>query len=173
MRNKFVFVVLAVILGLVAGAVSAQEPVTVTWWTEDYVDIEQLNALLVEPFNAAHPDIRLEVIPQSGLDDAMRTAFTAGSAPDILQTPGASFIGEYVNAGLIYPLTQAAADMGWQEKLLPWAYESGLLSGELYSIPLTFESMILMYNKTLFEEMGWTAANDLRRTPSDRRSGSG
>ncbi len=157
MRNKFVFVVLAVMLCLVAGAVSAQDPVTVTWWTEDYVDMEQLNALLVEPFNAAHPDIRLEVIPQSGLDDAMRTAFTAGSAPDILQTPGASFIGEYVNAGLIYPLTQAAADMGWQEKLLPWAYESGLLSGELYSIPLTFESMILMYNKTLFEEMGWTA----------------
>ena len=85
----------------------------------------------------------------------MRTAFTAGSAPDILQTPGASFIGEYVNAGLIHPLTQAAADLGWQDKLLPWAYESGILNGELYSIPLTFESMILMYNKTLFEEMGW------------------
>ncbi|MBZ0290843.1 MAG: extracellular solute-binding protein, partial [Anaerolineae bacterium] len=157
MRNKFVFVILAAMLCLIVGVVSAQEPVTVTWWTEDYVDVESLNTLLVEPFNTAHPDIRLEVIPQSGLDDAVRTAFTAGSAPDILQTPGASFIGEYVDAGLIYPLNAAAAELGWQEKLLPWAYESGVLDGELYSIPLTFESMILLYNKTLFEEMGWTA----------------
>jgi ABC-type glycerol-3-phosphate transport system substrate-binding protein len=78
--------------------VFAQEPITVTWWTEDYVDVEALNTLLVEPFNSAYPDIRLEVIPQAGLDDAVRVAFTAGSAPDILQTPGASFIGEYVNA---------------------------------------------------------------------------
>jgi raffinose/stachyose/melibiose transport system substrate-binding protein len=155
------FVIVALLLTsfmmLSSLTVFAQEPITVTWWTEDYVDVEALNTLLVEPFNSAHPDIRLEVIPQAGLDDAVRVAFTAGSAPDILQTPGASFIGEYVNAGLIYPLTQSATDMGWQDKLLPWAYESGILDAELYSIPLTFESMILMYNKTLFEEMGWTA----------------
>ena len=158
MNKKFAFILLAVMVLLVGGVVSAQDGVTtVTWWTEDYVDMEALTTLFIDPFNAAHPDIRLEIIPQTTLDDQVRTAFTAGEAPDILQTPGASFIGEYVNAGLIYPLTQAAADMGWQEKLLPWAYESGLLSGELYSIPLTFESMILMYNKTLFEEMGWTA----------------
>ncbi|MBL8162471.1 MAG: extracellular solute-binding protein [Anaerolineae bacterium] len=156
MNRKSVFVILAVLMLLSVGAASAQDVTTVTWWTEDYVDIEALNAQLVEPFNAAHPGIRLEITPQSALDDAMRTAFTAGSAPDILQTPGASFIGEYVNAGLILPLTQSAADLGWQEKLLPWAYESGILNGELYSIPLTFESMILMYNKTLFEEKGWT-----------------
>ncbi len=156
MRNKFIFILLAALLCLSAGTATAQDVTTVTWWTEEYVDVEALNTLLVEPFQAAHPDIRLEITPQSGLDDAVRTAFTAGSAPDILQTPGASFIGEYVNAGLIYPLTDAATEMGWQEKLLPWAYESGSLNGELYSIPLTFESMILMYNKTLFEEMGWT-----------------
>lgn len=155
--RKNLLLVLLVCFGLMAGTVSAQDVKTVTWWTEDYVDLDALNALLVEPFNAANPDIRLEIIPQSALDDALRTAFTAGSAPDILQTPGAAFIGEYVNAGLIQPLTGAAADLGWQDKLLPWAYESGIINGELYSIPLTFESMILLYNKTLFEENGWTA----------------
>lgn len=155
MRGKFVFVVLAALFCLLVGTVSAQDVVTVTWWTEDYVDMEALNTLLVEPFNAANPGIRLEITPQSTLDEVVRTAFTAGSAPDILQTPGAAFIGEYVNAGLIYPLTQSAEELGWKDKLLPWAYESGVLQGELYSIPLTFETMILLYNKTLFEEKGW------------------
>ena len=118
-----VLVVLVAMLSLMASAGSAQDVKTITWWTEDHVDMESLNTLLVEPFNAAHPDIRLEIIPQSGLGhDAMRTAFTAGSAPDILQTPGASFIGEYVNAGLIHPLTQAAADLGLAgTEPLPWA----------------------------------------------------
>lgn len=157
MNRKTLFVLLTLFTLLFGGTISAQEVTTVTWWTEDYVDIDALNALLVEPFNAANPSIKLEVIPQTSLDEAVRTAFAAGSAPDILQTPGASFIGEFVDAGLVYPLSSAAAELGWQEKLLPWAYESGILNGELYSIPLTFESMILMYNKTLFEENGWTA----------------
>jgi ABC-type glycerol-3-phosphate transport system substrate-binding protein len=70
--------------------VFAQEPIAVTWWTGGAaVDVEALNTLLVEPVDSAHPGIRLEVIPQAGLDDAVRVAFTAGSAPDILQTPGA------------------------------------------------------------------------------------
>lgn len=157
MHRKTVFTLVAVCFLLLVGTIQAQDVTVVTWWTEDYVDVETLNELLVEPFNAANPGIRLEIIPQTALDEAVRTAFAAGGAPDILQTPGAAFIGEFVRAGLIHPLTSAAADLNWEDKLLPWAYESGILNGELYSIPLTFETMILMYNKTLFEENGWTA----------------
>ena len=49
---------------------------------------------------------------------------------------------------------------GWKDKLLPWAYESGILDGKLYSLPLTYESMILFYNKTLFDKKGWTIPNN-------------
>jgi raffinose/stachyose/melibiose transport system substrate-binding protein len=154
-------VALVVALGALGPAVQAQDEVTVTWWTEEYIDLDQINATLVEPFNAANPGIKLEISGHENLNDVIRTAFAAGEAPDILQTPGASFIAEFIDAGLILPLTDAAEEHGWQDKLLPWAYESGIIEGELYSVPLTYESMVLIYNKTLFEEKGWEVPTTL------------
>jgi raffinose/stachyose/melibiose transport system substrate-binding protein len=135
--------------------------VVVTWWTEEGLFLDHVQNTFVAAFNEAHPDIRLELVGQQDLNNVLRTAFAAGEAPDILQTPGASFIAEFIDAGLILPLTAAAEDNGWGDKLLPWAYESGIIEGELYSIPLTYESMVLFYNKRLFEENGWTLPTSL------------
>jgi raffinose/stachyose/melibiose transport system substrate-binding protein len=154
-------VVLVLVLGALGPVAQAQDVVTVTWWTEDYIDIDQFNAVFADPFHAANPGIKLEISAQENLNDTIRTAFAAGEAPDILQTPGASFIAEFIGAGLIMPLTDAAAQYGWEDKLLPWAYQSGIIEGELYSIPLTYESMVLIYNKTLFEEKGWSVPTNL------------
>ena len=156
------FVVLAIALLLMGSAALAQDNVaTVTWWTEDYIDLDQINATLVEPFNAAHPDIQLVVTPQVELNDTLRTALAAGEAPDILQTAGASFIAEFIRSGLIMPMDDFAAAHNWAEKLLPWAYQSGVIEGKLYSIPLTYESMVLIYNKTLFDQKGWQVPTNL------------
>lgn len=152
--------ILALML-LLTGMISAQEPVVVTWWTEQGLFLEHVQNTFVAAFNEAHPDIRLELVGQQSLNDVLRTAFQAGEAPDILQTPGASFIAEYIDAGLILPLTAAAEENGWRDKLLGWAYESGIIGGELYSIPLTYESMVLIYNKRLFEENGWSVPTTL------------
>lgn len=152
--------VLALMLVL-TGMISAQEPIVVTWWTEQGLFLDHVQSTFVAAFNEAHPDIRLELVGQEGLNDVLRTAFQAGEAPDILQTPGASFIAEFLGAGLILPLTAAAEDNGWRDKLLPWAYESGILEDELYSIPLTYESMVMFYNKRVFEEHGWTVPTTL------------
>ena len=135
--------------------VKAQGPVKVTWWTETSPKIEDINKNFVEPFNKSHPNIQLEIVPQDKLDDTLRTAIQADSAPDILQTAGGAFIAEFVPAGVVLPMDSYAKQLGWQDKLLPWAYEAGFLENKLYSLPLTFESMILLYNKTLFEKNGW------------------
>lgn len=153
-RSLFIVAVLALLIPM--GMVSAQDVTTVVWWTEqnDAVD-EFLIPLLQDAFNAEHDNIQLEIIGQESLNDVNRTALQAGAAPDILQTPGASFIAEFVAAGQILPLSSLADQYGWKDKLLPWAYNSGILQGELYSIPITYESLVLFYNKTLFDEMGW------------------
>lgn len=153
--KTFRLVLLMLALVLLGTTAMAQEVTIVTWWTEDYIDQDQITETLVDPFQAAHPDIQLVITSQPELNSTLRTALAAGEAPDILQTPGASFIAEFLKSGLIYNLADAAAEFEWEEKLLPWAYQSGLLEGGLYSIPLTYESMILLYNATLFEENGW------------------
>ncbi|MFN8486065.1 MAG: extracellular solute-binding protein [Caldilineaceae bacterium] len=139
------------------------EKVKVVWWTEstDEQYRKVIQEQFVDTFNKAHPTIELQIVWQEQLDDTLRTAIQAGAAPDVLQTPGPSFVLEYVNAGFIAPLDDAAQQYGWKDKLLPWAYDSGTLQGKLYSLPLTYETMVLYYNKALFKEKGWNPPTSL------------
>jgi raffinose/stachyose/melibiose transport system substrate-binding protein len=161
--NRIVMVAALLMLafGVLGSPALAQDKVVINWWTEDYIDLEQINETLVNPFNADNPGIELVITPQVELNNTLRTALASGEAPDVLQTPGASFIAEFLRSGLILNLADAAEEFGWEEKLLPWAYQSGIIEGGLYSIPLTYESMILLYNKTVFEANGWTPPTNL------------
>src|SRR5690606_24686559 len=76
--------------------------------------------------------------------------------PDVVTTPGPSFVFEMAKAGQLLPLSDYAEKLGWDELFAPWALSLGLVDGELYSIPHELETLILYYNKTLFEENGWT-----------------
>ncbi|MCY3905809.1 MAG: extracellular solute-binding protein [Anaerolineaceae bacterium] len=152
-----ILVVALLLSTLGVGAVSAQDGVTITWWSEVFSMPSNIQEVLVDAFNAAHPGITLEMVGQESLNETLRVAIQAGEAPDLLVTPGASFIAEFVDAGLVEPLDDAAAELGWADKILDWAYQSGQLGGVLYSIPLTYESLVLFYNKTVFEENGWEA----------------
>lgn len=131
--------------------------VTVTLWSEttDQIQLDHLQQALVEPFEAAHPNIKLEVTGQEQMQDVLRTAILGGTAPDLLQTFGPSWNAEYIAGGFMESLNAYAEQYGWEDKLLPWAYATGTVDGTLYSIPLTYESIIMFYNKTLFEQNGW------------------
>lgn len=140
-----------------AAAPPAKEVVKIVWWGESGDEQQRawLQKHFVDTFNAAHPDIQIDYIFQEDLDRVLRTAVQAGAGPDILVTPGAGFVLEYVIAGHCLVLDEFAITYGWKDKLLGWAYESGMVEGKLYSLPLTYESMIVIYNKTLFEQKGW------------------
>ena len=152
---KRVFLLALLLSALGVGVVSAQDGVTVTWWTSTNQMPSNVQEVFVDAFNSAHPGITLDLVGQEDINVTLRTAIQAGEAPDLLQTPGAAFIAEFVDANLVEPLDDAAAELGWSDKLLDWAYQSGQLGGVLYSIPLTYESLVLFYNKTVFEENGW------------------
>jgi raffinose/stachyose/melibiose transport system substrate-binding protein len=92
---------------------------------------------------------------------SMRTAMIGGMGPDIVETPGPSYVKEYHAAGMLENLDPYAQEFGWKDKMIPWAYSSGVFEGSLYAIPKTHESMIMLYNKTLFEENGWTVPTTL------------
>lgn len=94
-----------------------------------------------------------------GDDDALqrlqRTAIASGSGPDLVFTAGPSYGLEFVDAGRFTSLDPYADEFGWQDKMLPWAYESGVLQGHNYMVPTSYETMIMVYNTTVFEEHGW------------------
>jgi len=129
----------------------------VVWWGEagDAQMSDCLKKTYVDDFNAKHPDIALDYVFQQDLDRVLRTAMQAGAGPDIVATPGPGFVLEYVIAGLVKDMSPYATQFGWKDKLLGWAYETGMVEGKLYSLPLTYESMVVIYNKTLFDQKGW------------------
>lgn len=139
-------------------AAGTGEKTKIVWWSEQ-VEPELEVAFqeqFVDVFNAANPTIELEVVFQQDLNTLLRTAIQAGEGPDIIQTPGPGFLLEYQKAGLVLPLDDFAAQYGWQDKILPWAYASGTLGDNLYGLPLTFESMIMLYNTQVFADLGLT-----------------
>jgi len=136
---------------------SPNEITTITWWTEPILksNREAFLTHIVDSFNAAHPDIVLEILFIADLDRVTRTAVQGGEGPDIIQSPGPAFVMDYVEAGHVLSLDDYAAEYGWAETIYPWAMDVGRVDGTLYSLPLTYETMVLFYNATLFEQMGW------------------
>ncbi|MCC6805134.1 MAG: extracellular solute-binding protein [Anaerolineae bacterium] len=98
----------------------------------------------------------MDIIEQPEAWDVTRTAVSGGGGPDVVISPGPSFVYEMAAAGLILPMDDYAANLGWSDSFVPWALSLGEVNGALYSLPAEFETLILYYNKTLFEEHGWT-----------------
>lgn len=112
---------------------------------------------VVDPYNAQTPGVRVEGVLQANLWDVTRTAVAGGGGADVVTTPGPSFVFEMAKAGQLLPLSAYAEKLGWGELFAPWALSLGMVEGELYSVPHELETLVLYYNKTLFEEHGWQA----------------
>jgi raffinose/stachyose/melibiose transport system substrate-binding protein len=161
-RVVAVIIVAALLTGGGLGAkpsTAQEESVTVTLGlfgpVYDADERELIQREFVDTFNAAHPDIKVELAYQE-TPDSVRTALQAGEGPDVVVSGGPAWTAEFAAAGRLVPLDDYAEKYGWQEELLPTFYETGLFEGQLYGLPLTYESMgTIWYNKTLFDQNGW------------------
>ncbi len=154
------FGTLALLVAMVTGAAAAQDN-TVTIWAADSDTGSCWSRLLVDTF--PREDIEIEVVlqPGSGLVDAQRTALQGGAGPDITFSHGPSFMLELANAGLLLSLDHYADEYGWDDRFAPWALDLGRVEGSLYSLSEELETVILYYNKTLFEANGWQPATTM------------
>jgi raffinose/stachyose/melibiose transport system substrate-binding protein len=154
---------LAIAAGFLAAALAAvpsqaQDRKPISWWYETITpeNRDHLQELLVDPFNAAHPDENLSIdIRGTELDKQLRVALLSGAAPDIVYTAGPSYVAAMAQAGQLLPLDDYAAKLGWNDRLLPLFLELGRYNGKLYALPKTYETLGLFYNKTLFDQNGW------------------
>lgn len=130
----------------------------VTYWSnlEGSGPQDYFKENIQRPFERRSDGTRLEVTfqPPSEMDRLVRTALQGGEGPDIVMTPGPAYAGEYIDANLFAPLDDYAGEYGWDDKLLGWALDLGRSEGSLFAIPYQLQTMILYYNKTLFEEEG-------------------
>jgi raffinose/stachyose/melibiose transport system substrate-binding protein len=111
---------------------------------------------VITAFNKESKTVEVDAVSTPNAWDAARTAIAGGAGPDVVQTPGPSFVFELAKAGQLLPLDDYVSQFGWQQSIAPWALSLGKVDGKLYSLPDEVETLVLYYNKTLFAEKGWT-----------------
>jgi raffinose/stachyose/melibiose transport system substrate-binding protein len=128
--------------------------------TNGTVVAEGIIATAIDPWNETGTStIKTTLQPNNW--DATRIALAGGEGPDFVGTPGPSFAFELAKAGQLLDLTSYSTSLGWDQTFFPWALALGLVDGKLYSIPNEVETLVLYYNKTLFEENNWTPATTI------------
>ena len=115
-----------------------------------------------KPFEKANKgtDLKVTFQPPDEMDRLVRTALQGGEGPDIIMTPGPAFAREYIDANLFAELDEYSKEYGWDDKLLGWAIDLGRYEDKLYAIPYQLQTMLLYYNKTLFEDKGMLPPKD-------------
>ena len=154
--RKLGYLILIAALVLVStSVVFAQDRPTVTVWFNAGSQPSCTAPLITEGFNSTSQTAQVEITDVPEMWDVARTAVAGGGGPDVVISPGPSFVYEMAAANLILPLDDYAAALGWNDSFVPWALSLGTVDGTLYSLPNELETLILYYNKTLFEENGW------------------
>lgn len=154
MNKKWVLPLILGMLFVLGSTVSAQDKTVITWWLEETPSAPCLVEVVTSTFVSETIEIQNELLPDNWWD-VVRTSVNGGAGPDIVQSPGPSFAYEMAKAGLVLPLDGYVAELGWDEGMVEWALNLGIVDGQLYSLPSELETMLLYYNKTLFDANGW------------------
>jgi raffinose/stachyose/melibiose transport system substrate-binding protein len=141
-------------------AQSARADGPVVLWYQRGANPDQQRILmkdLVEPFNAAHPKnpLTIDFRPPNTADKQIRMAVVAGKGPDIVMTPGPSTTLALVQSDHLLPLDDIIKQYSLDKRILGPMLRTGDYQGRNYALPRTFETMVLYYNKTLFDKNGW------------------
>lgn len=139
----------------IPSVLAAQDNPTIKYWLESDASSQWIIDNTIAAFNEkGGPKVDATIQPETWT--ATQTALAGGAGPDAVLTPGPTFAVELAKAGQIVALDDYVAQYGWADIFQPWALELGRVDGKLYSIPSEIETVVLYYNKTLFEEQGWT-----------------
>jgi raffinose/stachyose/melibiose transport system substrate-binding protein len=162
-KSLSTFLILAIVLITPLGTMSAsralaQEPVEITMWlgaVSGSTTAECIAENAVDTYNAMGTGTTVEATIQANNWQATQTAVAGGAGPDVVGTPGPSFAMQLALAGRLVPLDDFAEQFGWADRFAEGSLDLGMTNGQLYSIPNEIETLVLYYNKTLFEQNEW------------------
>jgi maltose-binding protein MalE len=127
------------------------ESVIEIWYTYEGIDIIRDRIIEYENLN---PDIEivLQEQPSSSWLDKFISVAQTGESPDIFLAKG-SWFGELADLGYIQPITPFLTPQK-EAEFLPSAINGLSYENELWGLPLWFDSILLYYNKDLFDHAG-------------------
>ena len=121
----------------------------VFWTLQDPTNTVQQAA--VNSFNATgHGKITMDVIPDNGYLDKLRTAMGSSGEPGLFFSWGGGNLDYYVQAGKLVDL-----DTSLGSQFLPSALQAGMSGGKLVGVPCRgTQPVFIFYNKSVFAAAG-------------------
>src|SRR5690625_3219653 len=124
-----------------------------SWWKEVIAD-----------FQAEHPDLNIIEHAGPNINDEMRSRWVSNDPPDVVYIDGAgSSETQMVEDGQLMNLTEWVQDIELEngDKLIDsFIVQPGKFDGEIYSLPLVFDTWGTWYDRALFEEKGYEVPTD-------------
>ncbi|MET9863787.1 extracellular solute-binding protein [Streptomyces smyrnaeus] len=112
---------------------------------------------LIADFNKTS-DVKavLDTIPGADYQAKLQTIINSKQAPDIFFNWGGGSIKPFVEAGLLLPLDDfIAKDPGLKKKFLPSVFDSAVVDGKAYGIPMRGTQPVLLFsNKKVLKDAG-------------------
>ncbi len=149
------FATFAILLLSIPASAMAQDKVVVKVWLNDDDLGQCVKDVVTTGFNAFSKTAEVQVDLQPNVDDTLKTALAGGAGPDIISIVSPTAARQFVKADLLLSLDEYATKLEWDKLFVPWALELGKVDGKLYTLPDSLETMVVWYNKTLFEKNSW------------------
>jgi multiple sugar transport system substrate-binding protein len=132
--------------------------VTLTWWTGQTSEAEQVAEGLAAEYHAAHPNVTIKTSAGAPTTDELLTklsaGFAGGSYPDISYAFG-NWAGDLAASGKTQDLTAFVADPSFAWTEIPEAARTVATSGgRVIGVPALVDNLALIYNKKLFDAAG-------------------
>lgn len=160
-RFLLLVVVISALALLSVGAVAAQDPVTIEWWTifTTPPELPALAETLAQEYMDANPNVTIEIthLENEAFKERLTTVMQSGDPPDLFQSWGGGVLWNFAEAGLLRDITpELTADgSAWQNSFTSQAALNLYAhNGSYYGVPLTFGAVGIWYNKRLFAEAG-------------------
>lgn len=144
---------LLVFLSIAMSSAVAQR-IQVSVWS-GYPEMEAFYNYVAADYMAENPNVEITVLtqPLREYERRLTLALPSGTAADIIEI-SFSFIGRFVQAGLIPPLPERASEFVRSGAYDDFFVEAASYDGQVYGIPLFRGQGALFYNTAMFEAAG-------------------
>jgi|Deesub1362A_J573_1020465.scaffolds.fasta_scaffold01628_8 multiple sugar transport system substrate-binding protein len=156
--KETVIVTQPVVVTATPGPTEPPQAVTITYFTFSAAPdhLEHLDQM-IKLFEASHPGIKVEVesAPWGEYFTKLQTLIAGGQAPDVFELNYENFVSFAAKGVLLdlSPLSQADPSFDSQV-FYPRAYQAFNYNGMQLGLPETFSTVVLFYNKDLFDAAG-------------------